>query len=227
MEKAALKKLKLKIAIIFPLSLIIIGGILMISAGTWRYWPAWIFCVSILIPMTFITHYFFKKSPEFLERRLKFKEKEVAQKKIILIGDIVFFIAFLIPGLDFRFGWSNVPTWLVITSNLIVLGSYTFVFLAFKENPYAARTVEVFEDHKLIETGPYAIVRHPMYAGIIPMFTFMPLALGSFWAMIPIIGICAILVARTLNEEKVLRRDLPGYAAYCKKVRYRLLPRVW
>jgi protein-S-isoprenylcysteine O-methyltransferase Ste14 len=112
-------------------------------------------------------------------------------------------------------------------SDLVIIVSYYLVFLSFKENPYAARTVEVFKGHKVISTGPYAVVRHPMYAGIIPMYLFMPLALGSFWAIIPSIAVVAIVIARALNEEDVLKKDLPGYKEYCKKVHYRLIPFVW
>lgn len=156
-----------------------------------------------------------------------FKEKQLKQKGIIRIANIIFFLGFLIPGLDYRFGWSAVPLWLIVASDAVILASYFLVFLAFRENPFAARTVEVFEGQKVIDTGPYAVVRHPMYAGIIPMYLFMPLALGSFWAVIPFIPVCAIIILRIFNEEEVLRRDLAGYSAYCEKVRYRLVPFVW
>lgn len=181
----------------------------------------------ILVPALFVAAYFLKKSPEFLERRMQFKEKEIRQQAIIKIANVFFFAGLLIPGFDYRFGWSAVPMWLVVVSDAVVLLGYLLVFLAFKENPFAARTVEVFEDQKVITTGPYAVIRHPMYAGIIPMFLFMPLALGSFWALVPFLLVCVIIILRTLNEEEVLRRDLPGYSAYYEKVRFRLVPLVW
>jgi len=158
---------------------------------------------------------------------MNFKEKEVRQKTIVKIADTFFFLGFLMPGLDYRFGWSAVPMWLVVVSDAIILAGYFLVFISFKENYFAARTVEIFEGQKLVDTGPYAVVRHPMYAGIIPMFLFMPLALGSFWALLPLIPVCVVIILRTLNEEEVLRRDLPGYNVYCEKVRYRLVPFVW
>lgn len=158
---------------------------------------------------------------------MKFREKEVKQKTIIKIANIFFFAGLIIPGFDYRFGWSAVPFWLVAASNAVILASYFLVFLSFKENVFAGRTVEVFKGQKVIDTGPYAVVRHPMYAGIIPMFLFMPLALGSFWAIIPIIPVCIVIILRILNEEEVLKRDLPGYDAYCKKVHYCLVPFVW
>lgn len=227
MNEEDLKKLKRKIFFVFPLAFIFLALMLFLPAGSLAYWQGWIFIAVILAPALFVTVYFLKRSPEFLERRLKFKEKELKQKGIIRIASIIFFLGFLLAGFDYRFGWSAVPLWLVVASDAVIFAGYFLVFLAFKENPFAARTVEVFEEQKVIDTGPYAVVRHPMYAGIIPMYLFMPLALGSFWAVIPFIPVCAIIILRTLNEEEVLRRDLAGYSAYCKKVRYRIVPFVW
>ena len=227
MDVNSIKKVKRKIYFIFPLGFILLATVLMLSAGSLRYWQGWVFCTAIFVPALFVSTYFLKRSPEFLERRMKFREKETRQKAIIKIASIIFFLGFLIPGFDYRFGWSNMPWWLVLAANVMVSASYFLVFLSFKENAFAGRTVEVFEGQKVIDTGPYAVVRHPMYAGIIPMFLFMPLALGSLWAVIPFIPVCAIIILRILNEEEVLRRDLPGYNEYCEKVRYRLLPFVW
>lgn len=227
MDKDALKKLKRKILFVFLSAFLFLALLLFLPAGTLKYWQAWLFIAVILAPALFVTVYFLKRSPEFLERRLLFKEKEAKEKKIIKAAVIIFFMGFLFTGLDYRFGWSNVPVWLVIMSDAVVLAGYFLVFLAFKENPFAARTVKVFEDQKVIDTGPYAVVRHPMYAGIISMYLFMPLALGSFWALIFFIPVCAIIIPRALDEEKVLKRDLPGYKEYCEKVWYRLVPFVW
>jgi len=227
MDADSLKKLKRKIYFLFPLAFILLAAILMLSAGSLKFWQGWVFCAVILVPALFVAIYFFKRSPEFLERRMNFKEKEVRQKTIVKIADTFFFLGFLMPGLDYRFGWSAVPMWLVVVSDAIILAGYFLVFISFKENYFAARTVEIFEGQKLVDTGPYAVVRHPMYAGIIPMFLFMPLALGSFWALLPLIPVCVVIILRTLNEEEVLRRDLPGYNVYCEKVRYRLVPFVW
>jgi len=227
MDAHALKKLKRKIFFLFPSILVIIATLLFLSAGSFKYWQGWVFCAVIFLPALFVIFYFLKRSPEFLERRLMFREKEAKQQAIIKLANIIFFLGLLIPGFDHRFGWSNVPLWLVIISDVVILAGYFLVFLAFKENPFAARTVEVFEDQKVIDTGPYAIVRHPMYAGVIPMYLFIPLALGSFWAILAFIPLCVIIILRTLNEEEVLKRDLPGYRAYCEKVRYRLVPLIW
>jgi protein-S-isoprenylcysteine O-methyltransferase Ste14 len=211
----------------FPLAFIFLAAILILTAGSLKYWQGWIFCIVIMVPAFFVVIYFLKRAPEFLERRMKFKEKELEQKTFIKIADIFFLLAFLIPGLDHRFGWSTIPLWLIIMSDLAILGGYFLVFLSFKENVFAGRTVEVFKGQKVISTGPYAIIRHPMYAGMIPMILFMPLALGSFWAIIPLIPVCIVIFFRILNEEKVLGRDLPGYNIYRKKVHYRLIPFVW
>ena len=227
MDNSDLKKLKRKIFLIFSLAFIYIAATFLISSGSLGYWQGWLYCITVFIPAFFVLTYFFKRSPEFLERRMKFKEKEVKQKTIIKTAFIFFILGFLIPGLDYRFGWSAVPLWLVLVSDGVVLLSYFLVFLAFRENIFAGRTVEVFKGQKVIDTGPYAIVRHPMYAGVLPMYLFTPIALGSFWAIIFFLPVFPILILRILNEEEVLRQGLPGYTEYCKKVRYRLLPYVW
>ena len=227
MDNNPLKKLKRKMALLFPLAFVLLAAILMACAGTVRYWQGWAFCAAIMAPALFTATYFIKKSPEFLERRMKFKEKEVRQQAIIKVADFFFLVGFLIPGIDYRYGWSVVPLWLILLSDALIIAGYYLVFLTFKNNAFAARTVEVFDGQRVIDTGPYAVVRHPMYIGIIPMFLFMPLALGSYWAMIPMIPVCAVIILRILNEEEVLKRDLPGYDAYCAKVRYRLVPFVW
>lgn len=227
MDEENIKKLKRKMLLLFPAGFVIIEAVFYITSGSLAFWQAWIYSLIIFAWAFYISTYFLKRSPEFLERRMKYKEKELKQKTIIKIGSVIFLISFLIPGLDFRYGWSNMPVWLVLASDAMVIFGYYLVFLAFKENPFAARTVEVFEGQKVIDTGLYSAVRHPMYTGIILMYVFTPTALGSFWALPLVIPIIAIIIFRTLNEEEVLKRDLPGYAAYCEKVRWRLLPHVW
>lgn len=227
MDAANLKKLKRKIFFMFPLAFVALAAMFFIPAGSLGFWQAWLFIAVMLSLAIFVVIYFYGRSPEFLERRMMYKEKEMRQRMIIKIGNVVFFLGFLIPGLDYRFGWSVVPVWLVLLSELAVVLGYCIVFLAFKENPFAARTVEVFTGQKVIDTGPYSVVRHPMYTGVILMFLFLPTALGSYWALIIIIPIVAIIIYRALNEEEVLRRGLAGYAAYSEKVRYRLVPYLW
>lgn len=227
MNTNSVNKIKRRMYFMLPFGFIFLASILMLTAGSLRYWQGWLFCVVVFIPVFFVATYFLKKNPEFLERRMMTKEKELQQKTIIKISTTLFSIGFLIPGFDYRFGWSSVPFWLVIVSNIVILISYYLVFLSYKENAFAGRTVEIFEGQKVIDTGPYSVIRHPMYAGVIPLFLFIPLALGSFWAITLFIPVCITIIPRILNEEKVLRKDLPGYNTYCKKVRYRLIPFVW
>jgi protein-S-isoprenylcysteine O-methyltransferase Ste14 len=204
-----------------------LGIFLFTPAGSFKFWEAWIYCTILFIPATFAIIYFLKRSPELLERRLKLKEKEKEQKVIMMISSVIFFIGFIIPGLDYRFYWSEVPTYFVIVANIFVFLGYLIVFLALKENVYASRIIEVDKEQKVISTGPYAIVRHPMYSGVILMFLSTPIALGSFWALIPFLLFPILIAFRTLNEEKVLLKGLPGYPEYYQKVRYRIIPFIW
>jgi protein-S-isoprenylcysteine O-methyltransferase Ste14 len=206
---------------------IFLGLILFLPAGSLDYWQAWIYCAVLLIPASFVVFYFLKYDPELLERRMRMKEKEEKQKTIVKLGIIIFFIGFIIPGLDYRYHWSNVPVYLVIAANTIVLSGYIFVFLVLRENSYASRIIEVEKGQKVITTGPYAIVRHPMYLGILVMYLFTPLALGSYWAIFFFLPLIPLLVSRLLNEEETLLRELPGYEEYCQKTRYHLVPFIW
>ena len=201
--------------------------LLFLPAGTWNYWQAWVYLGVILIPMLFAGAYLLKYAPDLLERRIRARERESAQKGIVALFVVCFLVMFALPGLDQRFGWSHVPTAIVIAANVIVLAGYAIFFLTMRENRYAARVVEVDQGQTVISSGPYGIVRHPMYVGIILFYVFSPLALGSWWAILPALLIIPLLVLRIRNEEAVLLRDLPGYAAYKQQVKYRLLPGVW
>lgn len=205
--------------------LILLGIVLFLPAGSWRFWEAWIYWCGFSILTLFITFYFLKKSPEFLERRMQLKEKETTAKPPAVLN--LFFFCFIIPGLDFRFNWSSVPVWVVISANAVVLLGYLFIILVFKENSYASAVIQVEEGQQVITTGPYAVIRHPMYLGLISMILFTPLALGSYWAMIPALLCIPMNVFRILTEEEVLLRELEGYKEYCLKTRYRLIPLVW
>ncbi len=224
MSKGALIRIVLTRAI--P-AFIILPLMFFLPAGTFDYWEAWAYCLCIFIPMALIFTYLIINDPELLERRMKMREKVKEQKLIIKVSYLVFILAFLLPGFDHRFGWSNVPPAVVILSLFCFLVGYGFFFFVLRENSYASRVIEVANGQKVISTGPYAIVRHPMYMSSMMMYLFSPLALGSYWALIPMLLIIPILVARILNEEKVLEKDLPGYQEYMEKVKYRLIPKFW
>jgi protein-S-isoprenylcysteine O-methyltransferase Ste14 len=224
------KKLRLKFLVgtffRFFAALLFIGLVLFGPAGSLDYWEAYVYIAVLFLPLTFVVIYFLKFDPEFLVRRMKMKEKEAAQRKVIGISNLLFFIGFILPGLDFRFGWSNVPTEIVYAANAAVFLGYAFVFLVFRENSYASRVIEVVKGQKVISTGPYHIIRHPMYLGVIIMFLATPLALGSYYGLIPF-PLPVLLGYRIKNEEEVLTRDLAGYKEYKEKTRYRLIPYVW
>lgn len=226
-KKPNIGKLKRMIFLLFPLGIIVMGLMLFLPSGSLNFWQAWVFMATLFVPVIFVVSYFLKHDPALLERRMQFKEKEVRQKLIIKIASLLFFTGILIPGFDYRYGWSDVPVWLVILSDVVIFLGYAIVFLVFRENSYTSRIVAVQKGQKVITTGPYSVVRHPMYVGVILMYLFMPLALGSYWAMIFFIPAIALIITRTLDEERVLLKGLKGYKEYTKKVRYRLIPGVW
>ena len=218
-----LKAAFLRVSIGIP----IVALIILLPAGRWGYWQGWMYLATLFIPMFAVLATFFKKDPALLERRMRMREKETAQRKIIAVSYLYFLAAFILPGLDVRFGWSNVPPLVSILANCLVFAGYmTFVWVM-TVNSFLSRTVEVDADQRVVTTGPYAIVRHPMYSGIILLYIASPVALGSYWALLPALLIIPLLAARIRNEEIVLHRDLPGYTAYTHKVKYRLLPGIW
>ena len=224
MDASALRK---KALLLFMAAFAALCSMFFLPAGTLDYWQAWVYLAIVLVPAAFVISYFLKNDPEFLERRLKTKEKEKEQALVQKFGLIIFLIGFLIPGLDRRFGWSDVPFGFVLAADAIVFLGYALIFLVFKENSYAGRTVRIEKGQKVVSTGLYSIIRHPMYFGTLIMYLASPVALGSYVAL-PVLALCVpMLVFRILNEEDMLRRELPGYREYCKKVKYRLVPLVW
>lgn len=218
----------IKAAIIrFGLGMIVIPLMLILPAGTIYYWHAWVYCAVLFTPMLIAVPYLIRTDPELLERRLRAREKERAQFLIILFSSIFILAAFLLPGFDFRFGWSHVPLWLVILSDVMVFFGYVGFLAVLRYNSFAGRTIEVDKGQKVISTGPYALVRHPLYLAYMLIVVFTPLALGSFVALPFFLLSVPFLVLRILNEEAVLRRDLAGYSDYCQKTRYHLIPFVW
>jgi protein-S-isoprenylcysteine O-methyltransferase Ste14 len=198
-----------------------------LPAGTWKYWQAWVYMAVLFIPMTLVLVYLLKNDPELLERRMRMREERRGQKLIIKISYVFFLLAFLLPGFDVRFGWSNMPVWAVVTADVFVFLGYAIFFRVMQVNSYASRVIEVASGQKVIDTGPYAVVRHPMYSGAILLYVASPLALGSYWAAIPAALIVPLLAARILDEESALEKELPGYLEYQQKTRYRLIPFIW
>ncbi len=183
------------------------------------------FVVGILVNNGFYRSVFCQKNPEFLARRAKVQEKGTSKKTPAYFK--LYYLGFILPGLDFRFHWSGEPVWLVIVSNAIVFGAYIFIFFVFRENAYASTVIHVENEQHVITTGPYSVIRHPMYLGMVVMSIFIPLALGSYYSLIPMLLILPITVLRIKNEEEILLRDLNGYGDYCLKTPYRLIPLVW
>lgn len=218
-------KSKSKIYIVPIIIMVMLWVILFIPAGTTKFWQGWVLWSEISLVTLCITVYFGKKNPELLARRTKAKEKETSKKPPGFFK--LYYLGFILPGLDFRFNWSNEPIWLIIISNIFVFLGYLFVFYVFKENTYASTVIQVENEQQVITTGPYSIVRHPMYLGLVIMSLFIPLALGSYFSLIPMAFIIPITLFRIKNEEEILLRDLNGYKDYCAKTPYRLIPLVW
>ena len=213
------------------LNLVVILAILLFLPGwSFNYWQAWIFLLVFTVSVFLITLYFLRKDPNLIQSRLKVgpvAEEQKSQKIIQSLAGLFFILPFITASIDHRLGWSRVPTWMVLLGDfLVVLGLY-FVFLVFKENTFTSATIEVADQQRVISSGPYAAIRHPMYAGAFIMLLGIPLALGSWWAFIFVFLLFAAIVWRLLEEEKFLSTNLPGYAAYRKKVRYRLIPYIW
>ncbi|MCR4399604.1 MAG: isoprenylcysteine carboxylmethyltransferase family protein [Syntrophomonadaceae bacterium] len=200
--------------------------LLFLPAGSLRYWAGWVWWTQIGAMTLFITAYFLRRDPRLLARRMQVKEQEPLPA-VIRVASQLSMLTFVVPGFDFRWHWSAVPAAAIVAANVVVFAGYLFIFLVFRENSYAATVIRVEEEQPVISTGPYAIVRHPMYLGLLLVMLFTPLALGSYWALLFALLVIPTLVSRIRKEEEVLRRELPGYAAYCARTRYRLLPLVW
>lgn len=204
----------------------VLGLCLFLPAGSLHYWAGWTWWSVIFAMGIFITVYFTKSNPAFLARRNQSQKKD-PQPGVMRILTLLFTLGFLFPGFDYRYHWSAVPAEVVIAANVIVLLGFLFIFLVFKENNYASSIIQVEQEQPVITTGPYAVVRHPMYTGILLISLFTPLALGSYWAFLFFVLAIPINVFRIRKEEALLQRDLPGYADYCRQTSYRLVPFIW
>ena len=220
-------KLAFRALVKFLFGLILVGALLFLPAGSIEYLNGWLFIGLLFVPMLILGVVLLIKAPELLEKRISVKEKQNTQKGVVAVSGLLFVAGFVVAGLDFRFVWSEVPIWVVIASSVILLISYALYAEVMRENAYLSRTVEVQENQKVIDTGLYGIVRHPMYAVTIWLFLSIPLVLGSWWALLCFAPYVVVIVVRILNEEKVLEAGLEGYTEYKKRVKYRLLPFVW
>lgn len=204
-----------------------VGALLFLPAWTLNYPNGWLFMGLLFIPMLIMGIVMALRAPGLLEKRLNNKEKERAQQGVVALSGLIFPAGFVLSALDFRFGWSDVPLWCVIAASALFLIGYGLYAEVMRENAYLSRTVEVQQGQKVIDTGLYGVIRHPMYLATMLMFLPLPLILGSFWGLLPFALYPAVAVIRILNEEKVLREGLEGYIEYTKKVKYRLIPFIW
>jgi protein-S-isoprenylcysteine O-methyltransferase Ste14 len=211
----------------FAAAALILGAILFGSAGTLRYWQAWVYLAITLIPMGLAVGHLIRTDPQLLERRLKAREERAAQSVLQKVGAVAWLALLLIPGLDQRFAWSSVPAIVVLAGDALVLLGYLLFVRVLRENSYASRVIEVQEGQSVITTGPYAMVRHPMYLAVFVMLCASPFALGSYWALIPAAVTPLILILRIGDEEAMLLAALPEYRSYVERTRRRLIPGVW
>jgi protein-S-isoprenylcysteine O-methyltransferase Ste14 len=227
MERSQIKK---KAVIYVLLSFLSMMALFFLPAGTLHYWEAWVFMAVLFSAMMVVLFYLLRHDPELLARRLKLGQKEETPEfkgpwNLFLT---ILMALFILPGLDRRFGWSDIPPGIVLLGDGGVLAGYAFFFRTLKENSYASRVIEVAEGQKVIDTGPYRYVRHPMYTSIIIIYLAALLALGSWPAVVLMAVFLPFLMGYRIKiEEKVLLRDLPGYGAYMKKVKWRLVPYLW
>lgn len=209
---------------------VVMAALLFIPAGTPRYWQAWLFLAVYFAASLAITLYLLKNDPALLARRMSggpFAEKEPTQKIIMALTSLGFIGLLVLPALDHRFGWTRMVPATVLAGDLLVALGWLGIFFVFRENSFTSATIEVAADQRVVSTGPYAVVRHPMYAAALVMLLGIPLALGSWWGALVIVAIVPVLIWRLLDEERFLTRNLPGYTEYQQRVRYRLLPLIW
>jgi protein-S-isoprenylcysteine O-methyltransferase Ste14 len=210
--------------------LVAMGAVLFAPAWTFNYWQAWVFLRVFGLSSLAVTVYLMKNDPKLLERRMHggpTAEKELSQKIIMSAASMGFAAILIVPALDHRWHWSAVPPYAVIAGNILIVLGWTIILFVFRENTFTSATIEVAADQRVVSTGPYAVVRHPMYSGSLLYFLGIPIALGSWWGLLVGILMMPVFVLRLFDEEKLLARNLPGYSEYMDRVKYRLVPFVW
>ena len=220
-------KLLAEALIKFFCGLLMVGLLIFLPAGTLQYTYGWLFVGLLFVPMLIAGFVMLAKSPDFLKKRLDAKEKQATQKGVLGFAALMFIAGFVVAGLDYRFSWSEMPLWVTVTVSVLFLLAYILYAEVMRENAYLSRTIKVEEGQTVVDTGLYGIVRHPMYAVTILLFMMIPLVLGSWYALIAFAFYPAIIVVRLKDEENLLTKELSGYEAYKKKVKYRLIPYIW
>lgn len=220
-------KLLLKTLMAFLSGLLITGVMLFVPAGTLAYRGAWLFMALLFTPILVMGVVLMIKNPELLRKRLEMKEREKEQKGVVALSGLLLVASFIVAGLDHRLGWSHVSTAIVVIASVVLLVGYALYAEVLRENVYLSRVVEVQEGQRVIDTGLYGIVRHPMYFAVALLYLAIPLVLGSWWALLVMSPCILLLAARIKNEEQILHQGLPGYTDYTKRVRYRMIPWVW
>lgn len=211
----------------FVCGVLLVGLLIFLPAGTLGYAYGWLFAGLLFAPMLIAGIVMLAKSPDFLKKRLDAKEKQGTQKGVVAVSGLMFIAGFVVAGLDFRFGWSVMPTWVTVTASVLFVVAYALYAEVMRENAYLSRTIKVEQGQTVVDTGLYGIVRHPMYAVTILLFLMIPLVLGSWYALIAFAFYPAVIVVRLKDEEELLTKELPGYAEYKQKVKYRIVPFVW
>ena len=211
----------------FACGLLLVGLLIFLPAGTLGYTYGWLLVGLLFGPMLIAGFVMLAKSPEFLKKRLDAKEKQGTQKGVVALSGLMFIAGFVVAGLDYRFSWSQMPVAVTIIASVLFLVAYALYAEVMRENAYLSRTIKVEEGQKVVDTGLYGVVRHPMYAVTILLFLMIPLVLGSWYALIVFAFYPAIIIVRLKDEEDLLTRELPGYAEYKNKVKYRIVPFVW
>ena len=211
----------------FTAGLILVGLLLFLPAGTFAFWQAWLFIGILFVPMLIAGFVMMFRSPELLRKRLNAKEEQKEQKAVVALSGIMFLAAFVIAGLNFRFKWFVMPDWTVIIGTVVFLLAYAMYAEVLRENAYLSRTIEVQEDQKVIDTGLYGIVRHPMYSATLFLFISMGFVLASPISVAILLLYIPIIAKRMKNEEKILEEGLEGYTDYKKRVKYKVIPFVW
>ena len=211
----------------FVLGVLVVGAPIFLAAGTFDFWQAWLLLGVLFIPMLLAGLVMLKKSPGLLRKRLSAKEEQGEQRIVIALSGAMFLAAFALAGLGRRFGWFLLPGWVSIAAAAVFLLAYALYAEVLRENEYLSRTIEVQEGQKVIDTGLYGVVRHPMYSSTLLLFLTMPLILGSLFSFAVTLLYLPIIAKRIRNEEQVLTEGLKGYADYCRRVKYRLIPGVW